>query len=71
MRIDLIVPYDDKEKAKILGARWDGIRKCWYIVDKEDLLPFMAWMPKHLAQPHAKGKKVTGNKKAGHSRKRK
>ena len=27
MRVNLIVPYDEKDQAKALGARWDGIKK--------------------------------------------
>ncbi len=29
-RIDLSVPYAEKDAAKKLGARWDGDRKTWY-----------------------------------------
>lgn len=42
MRINLNCPYDEKDQAKALGARWDG--KTWYIVDVEDLTPFMRWI---------------------------
>lgn len=42
MRINLKCPYDEKEQAKALGAMWDG--KTWYIVDVEDLTPFMRWI---------------------------
>jgi hypothetical protein len=52
MRIDLNVPYSDKDSAKKLGARWDAERKTWYVIDVIDLWPFMKWMPKHLTQPH-------------------
>ena len=51
MRIDLNVPFAEKDKAKKAGARWDGVKKCWYVVDVEDLMPFMGWMPKHLTKP--------------------
>lgn len=44
MRINLKVPFELKDKAKHLGARWDIARKCWYIVDVEDLTPFMQWI---------------------------
>jgi len=43
MRINLIVPYVDKDKVKKLGARWDGITKEWYIRDLDDISPFMPW----------------------------
>ena len=45
MRINLVTPFAEKEKAKALGARWDGAKKCWYIVDVADLTPFLRWIP--------------------------
>jgi len=45
MRINLVTPFADKDKAKALGARWDASRKVWYIVDVADLTPFMRWIP--------------------------
>jgi hypothetical protein len=45
MRINLVTPFADKDKAKALGARWDAVRKLWYIVDVADLTPFMRWIP--------------------------
>jgi hypothetical protein len=30
-RIYLNVPYDEKEEAKKLGARWDQATKKWYV----------------------------------------
>lgn len=44
MRINLRCPYENKDEARALGARWDAARKCWYIVDVEDLTPFMRWI---------------------------
>jgi hypothetical protein len=44
MRINLKVPFAEKDQAKALGARWDPAKKTWYIVDKPDLSPFSAWM---------------------------
>jgi len=52
MRINLQVPYEDKEEAKRLGAIWDVARKTWYIQNKEDLRPFLKWIPKRLTKPH-------------------
>lgn len=43
--IDLEVPYQQKELAKALGARWDARRKVWYVVDRDDLTPFAKWLP--------------------------
>jgi len=45
MRINLITPFAEKDVAKALGARWDAAKKCWYIVDVDDLTPFMRWIP--------------------------
>lgn len=45
MRINLVTPFADKEKAKALGARWDSAQRLWYIVDIVDLTPFMRWIP--------------------------
>ena len=45
MRINLVTPFAEKDAAKALGARWDAAQKCWYIVDVDDLTPFMRWIP--------------------------
>lgn len=55
MRINLNCHYADKDIAKSLGARWDMARKVWYIVDVEDLTPFMRWIAnKEPSRPHGK-----------------
>jgi hypothetical protein len=48
MRINLNVPYGDKEKAKSLGAKWDVSTKRWYVLNPEDLKPFAKWMDKDV-----------------------
>jgi len=45
MRINLQCAYKDKDKVKALGARWDVANRVWYIIDVEDLTPFMRWIP--------------------------
>ena len=45
MRINLVTPFAEKDAAKALGARWDGAKKQWYIVDVDDLTPFLRWIP--------------------------
>lgn len=45
MRINLVTPFAEKDAAKALGARWDGTKRVWYIVDVDDLTPFMRWIP--------------------------
>jgi hypothetical protein len=45
MRIDLVTPFAEKDAVKALGARWDGAKKVWYVVDVPDLAPFLRWIP--------------------------
>jgi hypothetical protein len=52
MRINLLVLFKDKDKAKAKGAKWDPGRKTWYIENVEDLEPFLEWVPKHLLKPY-------------------
>ena len=40
----LHVPYEDKELAKKLGARWDRERKQWYAPVGTDLEPLSPWL---------------------------
>ena len=44
-RIDLTVPFAEKDEAKRLGARWDGERKVWYVPDGIDATAFGRWLP--------------------------
>ena len=52
-RIDLNVPYVEKEDAKALGARWDVDRKVWYAPPGTDLQLLGRWLPRDFtpAQP--------------------
>lgn len=43
-RIYLEVPYKDKDRAKLLGARYDGDKKKWYVPQGIDLKHFSKWM---------------------------
>jgi hypothetical protein len=45
MRINLKVPFAEKDGAKALGARWDAANKVWYVKDVADLTAFMRWIP--------------------------
>lgn len=45
MRINLKVPFAQKDAAKELGARWDAVRKIWYVVDPEAIEVFSDWLP--------------------------
>jgi hypothetical protein len=51
MRIDLTVPYAEKDQAKRWGAKWDAARRTWYIENVQNLAPLMRWMPEHLKRP--------------------
>ncbi len=52
MRLNLKVPYAEKDQAKKLGARWDTGRKIWYIEGIGDTGPFARWSPTpHDASP--------------------
>jgi hypothetical protein len=55
MRINLVTPFAEKDAVKALGARWDGIKKCWYIVDVADLAPFARWIPNFEAAVDVSG----------------
>jgi hypothetical protein len=57
MRIDLEVPYADKDQAKKRGARWDVVRQVWYVVDPENIMAFWKWMPEKYKKPVAPKKK--------------
>lgn len=47
-RVDLRVPYVEKEEAKALGARWDSQRRLWYAPAGLDLSLFGRWLPQTL-----------------------
>lgn len=60
MRINLRCPYEQKDDAKRLGARWDPAKRTWYIVDIEDLTPFMRWIEGHERRQHSAPAKKSG-----------
>lgn len=43
-RIDLKVPFAEKDEAKLLGARWDKDLKTWYIPDGINASSFAKWL---------------------------
>ena len=70
MRTNLNVPYEEKDKARALGAQWDSARKTWYIENVENIKLFLPWINDKLKQPtkskpliHPKFKKKKGKKK--------
>lgn len=44
-RVDLDVPFAEKDEAKSLGARWDPIGKTWYVPAGLDPQAFQRWLP--------------------------
>ena len=48
MRIDLIVPFSEKDIAKRRGALWDMDKKVWYVENHPRIDLFMNWMPERL-----------------------
>ena len=49
-RVYLAVPFSEKNRAKALGARWDGDQKSWYAPAGSELAPFARWMPEKTLQ---------------------
>ncbi len=43
-RLYLSIPRHDKDQAKELGARWDGLAKRWYVPSGSDRGPFERWL---------------------------
>lgn len=41
----LTTTFQDKDKVKVLGARWDAAERRWYVPDGLDLAPFAPWLP--------------------------
>lgn len=44
MRVNLNVPFREKDAAKRLGARWDYVKGVWYVENADDLFPFLRWI---------------------------
>lgn len=70
MRMNLKVPFAEKDEAKKLGARWDPARKLWYIDDKADVAAFHKWAPTPHeaptgAAPDAKHTRTTASATSG------
>ncbi len=45
MRTNLQVPFAEKDQAKALGARWDPVKRVWYVQNASDLSAFSRWLP--------------------------
>ena len=44
--------YNDKDEAKLLGARWDADKRKWYIPFGLDRSKFKKWMTKSSSDSH-------------------
>ncbi|EAB6033390.1 DNA primase [Salmonella enterica] len=52
-RIDINVPYAEKDEAKMLGARWDPANKTWYVPDGVSIDHFLKWLSDcNVIAPH-------------------
>ncbi|MBD8476552.1 hypothetical protein IFT98_20865 [Pseudomonas sp. CFBP 8770] len=43
-RINLAVPFSEKDEAKSFGARWDPSQKTWYIPEGVEIGPLTRWL---------------------------
>jgi exodeoxyribonuclease VII large subunit len=60
-RIDLKVPYSEKDQAKVHGAQWDTANRIWYAPAGTDLANLKRWLPNGIleeipASDHASSK---------------
>lgn len=51
-RLYLDVPLAEKDSAKVLGARWDPVVKCWFIAADEYRDGLTKWPPKTRSRTH-------------------
>ena len=50
-RTYLAVPYAERHEAKASGARWDAVKKAWYVGPEADREKIAKWEPKHQPAP--------------------
>ena len=50
-RTYLAVPYTERHEAKAVGARWDAVKKAWYVGPEADREKIAKWEPKHQPAP--------------------
>src|SRR5271157_1448200 len=53
-RIDLRVPYAEKDQAKVHGARWDRENQTWYAPPGTDLEKLKRWLPRGVVPESSK-----------------
>lgn len=52
--INLKVPFNEKDQAKALGARWNAELKQWYVPQGIDSAPFAKWFTSSATPAPAK-----------------
>lgn len=52
MRVNLFMPFEERDQARRLGARWDAARKTWYVENPNDMQPFLRWCSEWHQAPH-------------------
>jgi putative DNA primase/helicase len=50
-RTYLATPYAERHEAKAIGARWDAVKKRWYVGLEADREKTVKWEPKHQPAP--------------------
>ena len=53
-RLYIYCPYQDKEKAKKIGARWDPYKKSWYLTNKATFDQLTTWKPSKTIEKPSK-----------------
>lgn len=53
--MQLDVPFDDKDQAKALGAKWDAAARRWFVPEGVDPVPFARWFPADMEAPGGEG----------------
>jgi hypothetical protein len=51
VKIYLVVPFYDKDKAKSMGAKWDAVSRQWYVPPGTDNALFKQWVKEDGASP--------------------
>ena len=46
-RTYLAVPYEERDQAKAIGARWDAVKKAWYVGLGVELEKIAKWELRH------------------------
>lgn len=57
MRVYLKCTFQEKEKVKSLGARWDYERRSWFIDNPENIEDFAQWIEIKEPQIQSRGHK--------------